>query len=994
MKKRILLFLTVLVLSAFVLTLGIFAADGKTVYVKDGGTGNGASADAPVGTMTAAVNALGGKGGKIVVCGALTINTKTTVPEQSDDLVITAENGGKLLIKTRFQFAKNKNDNVITLDLPMDIAANYACYVFGGFNNIVFTDKVAVTHSGGASASLSFYGGVLASEESSNSACIATLPYSITVNGGIFKRFGGGNMRNTIEDFIGSIAAPVSITVNGGTFGEKDSYPTDSNNKNYDAFSISGMSILADNATLTINGGTFHAPVYAQGRMGTVMAKASEISSTTASNKKYYAIDGDIQVNINGGTFDGGSIGAYYTQAAYTQVMRGNYTVKITGTPDFKVKTLVDATQVKAYAGKSEKATITYPASLKNIEVKRFDVVNGKAKTYEEPLRVAFIGDSITEGYAPAAAGVDRLTDSYPANFLKLAEADGKEVILSNYGVSASGLTKSASRLYYDMLAWPLVSEETDADYIFFAIGTNDGSGAGGTHGALMRFESELTKIAKIMGDLPDTKKVFINNAIYRKTSNLAADIRVSAVIHPIQQRVAEKLAAAEPDKYAFVDMYGLTLDAAANESLFRDKKGKINERLHPTHNGLALMGKVCYDAAFGGVTKPQNDYKRTDIYVSSKGSIFGAGTKAQPTNSLTVAFDKIPLGAEVTIHIEGTILYDANIFFPITASKITLVGEGEGATLVCSGDSFKIGPDMKIDNLTLRSTKSGGTSIMACFNNFEMTDTVKTAGTWSFYAGYNVFADKDPLTTITFDTVESASSDKDCKIVLNSGTFVNFMLGNRRFHAGAPFGIYSGNMTAVIGEKVAFTGTPQYRAINGHDYLTGSLHVTLQGAAAKMNLQKYAPSGTLSGVTYDASKHTGTITVLTGDAPAVPDVELKMTLGKTDYTVNGEKRTMDVAPIIRNDRTMLPVRYVAEALGAEILWDGATSTATLKTDFVTIKLVVGVSVANVNGQPVTLDAAPFIENSRTYMPVRFVAETLGATVAWDGATSTATITK
>ena len=122
--------------------------------------------------------------------------------------------------------------------------------------------------------------------------------------------------------------------------------------------------------------------------------------------------------------------------------------------------------------------------------------------------------------------------------------------------------------------------------------------------------------------------------------------------------------------------------------------------------------------------------------------------------------------------------------------------------------------------------------------------------------------------------------------------------------------------------------------------------------------------------------------------------VALKMTLGKTVYTLNGEQKTMDVAPIIRNERTMLPVRYVAEALGATIGWDGATSTATLTTADTEIKITVGAAEAMVNGQAVKLDSPAFIENDRTYMPVRFVAETLGGTVAWDGATSTATITK
>ena len=995
MNKKILVFLSVLILTFALCPLSVFAANGQTVYVADGATGDGTSAASPLGTLTDAAAALGGKGGTIVLCGDLTVSAKTTIPEQSGDLTITAQNGAALLIKQRLQFAKNTNDNVITIDLPMHVTANFACYMFGGFNNIVFTENVTVEHDGGANASLSFYGGVQAGEATTNADCITELPYSITVNGGTFNHFGGGNMRLGIDNFVGSIAAPISITIGGGTFGKEGTYSTDSNNKNYDTFSVSGMSILADDAELTITGGTFHAPVYVQGGIGVVMSKASEKSKTTASDKKYYAIDGDITVNISGGTFGGGAVGAYYTQAAYTQVMRGNYTVKLSGSPDFTVKTLFDATQVKAYAGKSEKASITYPTSLKNIEVKRFDVVNGAKKTYEEPLRVAFIGDSITEGYAMYAARVDRLTQSYPANFLKYAEADGREVIVSNYGIGSAGLAKSSTRYYNNMLAWPMVSEETDADYVFFALGTNDGSAAGGAGGALQQYETNLTEMVKFMGDLPDTEKVFVTNAIYRKTSTTVSDIRVSAVIHPIQQRVAEKFASAEPNKYAFVDMYGLTLSAAADESLFRDNNGKINERLHPTQTGLALMGKICYDAAFKGVTKPATDYKRTDIYVSSKGKIFGAGTKEDPTSSLPVAFDKIALGSEVTIHIDGTFAFDGNIFFPLTASKITVVGEGNSAMLVCGGDSFKIGTDIKFDNITLSSSKSSGTSIMACFNDFELTETVKTKGTWSFYAGHNVFSAVDPASTSTFDTAESVSSDNDCTIILNGGTFVNFLLGNRRFTGGAPFGTYSGNMTAVIGKNVSFTGSPQYRAINGHNYVTGSVHVTVYSWAAGQTPAEFCPTGTMTnGITYNAAANTGKTTIVISDPPASAGVELKMTVGKTTYTLNGETKTMDVAPIIINSRTMLPVRYVAEALGAEIGWDGATSTATLKTADTEIKITVGADSAIVNGKAVKLDSPAVIEKDRSFMPVRFVAETLGGTVAWDGATSTATITK
>ena len=121
---------------------------------------------------------------------------------------------------------------------------------------------------------------------------------------------------------------------------------------------------------------------------------------------------------------------------------------------------------------------------------------------------------------------------------------------------------------------------------------------------------------------------------------------------------------------------------------------------------------------------------------------------------------------------------------------------------------------------------------------------------------------------------------------------------------------------------------------------------------------------------------------------------EVKLTIGQTVGYIDGDAKALDAAPIIRESRTMLPVRFVAEAFGATVGWDGTTSTATVKTADVEIKITIGAKVAIVNGETVTLDAPAFIENSRTYMPVLFVAEKLGATVDWNSATSTATLIK
>ncbi len=138
-----------------------------------------------------------------------------------------------------------------------------------------------------------------------------------------------------------------------------------------------------------------------------------------------------------------------------------------------------------------------------------------------------------------------------------------------------------------------------------------------------------------------------------------------------------------------------------------------------------------------------------------------------------------------------------------------------------------------------------------------------------------------------------------------------------------------------------------------------------------------------------------GDVITYTPDGDAAPtQTVVKMTIGKSVGYINDVENALDAAPIIRESRSMLPVRFVAEAFGATVGWDGATSTATVKTSDVEIKITIGAKEAVVNGKTVALDAPAFIENSRTYMPVRFVAENLGATVAWDGTTSTATLTK
>lgn len=126
------------------------------------------------------------------------------------------------------------------------------------------------------------------------------------------------------------------------------------------------------------------------------------------------------------------------------------------------------------------------------------------------------------------------------------------------------------------------------------------------------------------------------------------------------------------------------------------------------------------------------------------------------------------------------------------------------------------------------------------------------------------------------------------------------------------------------------------------------------------------------------------------------PVVKISLTIGNTTATLNGENVECDAAPIIRNGRTMLPIRFIAEALGADVSWTEQTKTVSVKKFDFSISLFVGGFSAEVtkNGrvEKVELDSPSFIENGRTYLPVRFVSENLGAKVDWNGDTQTVTI--
>ena len=102
----------------------------------------------------------------------------------------------------------------------------------------------------------------------------------------------------------------------------------------------------------------------------------------------------------------------------------------------------------------------------------------------------------------------------------------------------------------------------------------------------------------------------------------------------------------------------------------------------------------------------------------------------------------------------------------------------------------------------------------------------------------------------------------------------------------------------------------------------------------------------------------------------------------------------LGTTPVLEQGKTFLPIRTLVEALGGTISYDTSSKAVSISLDEQIIKLTIGSTAATVNGQSQTLDVAPFVSKTgRTMLPLRFIGSNLNSQVAWDSATKQITVT-
>lgn len=144
---------------------------------------------------------------------------------------------------------------------------------------------------------------------------------------------------------------------------------------------------------------------------------------------------------------------------------------------------------------------------------------------------------------------------------------------------------------------------------------------------------------------------------------------------------------------------------------------------------------------------------------------------------------------------------------------------------------------------------------------------------------------------------------------------------------------------------------------------------------------------------------YANTLTYAFGEQDIPVGTTVVMTIGSSDFVINDEVITKeDSAPYVADDRTYVPFRALGEALGAEVVWDNDARTVTYTLGNTEVVMTIGETTYTVNGEEKTMDVAPVITGDRTYVPVRFVGEALGFKVvalsATDGTTSSVVFQK
>ncbi len=203
--------------------------------------------------------------------------------------------------------------------------------------------------------------------------------------------------------------------------------------------------------------------------------------------------------------------------------------------------------------------------------------------------------------------------------------------------------------------------------------------------------------------------------------------------------------------------------------------------------------------------------------------------------------------------------------------------------------------------------------------------------------------------------------------------------------------------LTVNAEDKLANIVAGQVMAAQGlYDGAIAKYRAALEVAAEPTTQVDLAEALDAAGQTTEAAAVMEQASEQTRDAATVKKAaKLQRKAGAKDVLVyvNGKRPTMDVPPVVKDGRTLIPFRALAQALNAVVTWDEATKTVTMERDGHVVKLTLDSLTATIDGQPLALDVPAQLHDNRTLVPVRLLAVALDSQVDWDDETETVVVT-
>jgi hypothetical protein len=351
-----------------------------------------------------------------------------------------------------------------------------------------------------------------------------------------------------------------------------------------------------------------------------------------------------------------------------------------------------------------------------------------------------------------------------------------------------------------------------------------------------------------------------------------------------------------------------------------------------------------------------------------------------------------LPLGAYVTFEFSGN----------PSSSVVNFVYKGvynDGRAIWFAVENNSITSDVKITDLKVVVSPA-----------FAIGDLTVTVGGNAGVSGTVVIAQvKSPLTVTAAEKPEIkpvGENQAAGKIVIKEAA-AGALKGGKTITLTTPYGVaFSGTPTVKVTEgNLGATAASPALSSDGRTFTINVTGTSTVASAIEISNIKYATDsraaygdvvlnvgGTINEFNSDPIAKVANATIA---APAPPTTkrEAKFVIGDNLYTINGEEYVMDVVPYVKNNRTYVPLRYAAVALGVDeenIFY--SNGVVTLLKGGRAVQVTIGSKALVVNGVTIQMDVAPELSEGRTMLPFRWIATALGASVSWDEETKTVTM--